>query len=165
MSKYQFFTFITLFLYSCSNTSSENHIITSPIEADFSSILDPKERWEAYNLSDYSIEQHWSCECFAPNSCSTVVLNKVVEDVIYEIAENAYFGRSEKEIYDYTKKMAITIDEAFKLIEKYKNSADKIEVEYDPRFGFPTKIFIDINVNTADEEIIRRFDNLLQILN
>ncbi len=50
-------------------------------------------------------------------------------------------------------------------IEKYKTSADRIEVEYDSRFGFPTKLFIDINAQMADEEISRRFSNIQQILN
>ncbi len=165
MKKYLFFISILFLLLSCSDTSKEKHFITSPIDADFSFIVDPKERWEAYNLSDYVIDQHWSCECFSPNSCSSFILNKVLDDVIYDISDEAYFGRTENEIYDYTKRMAITVDEAFNLIEKYKASADEIDVEYDSRFGFPAKLFIDIDAQMADEEISRRFSNLQQVLN
>ena len=165
MKKCLFFISLLFLLYSCSDTSKEKEYITSPIDADFSSVVDPKERWDAYNLSDYAIDQHWSCECFAPNSCSSFIINKVLDDVIYEIPDEAYFGRSEKEIYAYTKRMAITVDEAFNLIEKYKASADRIDVEYDSKFGFPTKIFIDIDAQIADEEISRRFSNLQKILN
>jgi len=163
--KGRIFLFVLFLLVSCGDVSNQKSYITSPINDDFSSIVEPRERWKAYNLSSYTIDQNWACECYSPTGCSSYIVNKVLTDVIYDIPKEAYYGRSEKEIFDYTKRMAITVDEAFDLIDKYKTSADIIEVEYDSRFGFPSKLYIDINAQTADEEISRRFSNIQQILN
>jgi len=92
-------------------------------------------------------------------------MNNDVSDVEYELSEDVYYGRTDNEVYDYTKNSAMTISEAFSLIESYQSKAHRIETEYDPRFGYPTRIFIDIDSLMADEEIIRRFSKLERILN
>ena len=165
MKKYLILILLILLLVCCNDTSNNCSFITSPIDDDFSYISEPRARWNAYNLNDYAIKQSWSCECFAPNGCDSYIINDTLTDVKYKISKDAYFGRSEEDIYKYIKHMAITVDEAFDLIDKYKNSADIIEVEYDSKFGYPTKLFIDINIQMADEEIIRRFSNLQKIIN
>ena len=164
MIKYSFLLFLIPLFFFCGNPSDDGSFTTSSIEEDYSSIENPRERWQAYRLSDYYIEQSWSCECFPPGGCESFIIDNSIADVKYTLPGEAYFGRSEEDIYNYTKDMAITIDEAFALIEKYENSADKIEVEYDPRFGFPTKLFIDIDAQMADEEIIRSFGTLKKIV-
>jgi len=158
------FAFVIILFVSCSDTSSVNSFSTSPIDDDFSSIVSPRERWKAYQLSNYKINESWACECFPPTGCDAFIINNSVTDVDYKLSKDSYYGRSEEEIYNYTKRTAVTVDEAFGLIEKYKTSAHKIEVEYNPRFGYPTKIFIDIDSLIADEEIIRRFGNLQKIV-
>ena len=165
MRKYLLFIFVAFLLLSCIDGSNDNSFITSQIDDDFSSIVNPRERWEAYNLKNYTIKQSWSCECYSPVKCDSYIVNNILADVKYEIPKEAYFGRTEEEIFEYTKRMAITVDEAFNLIEQYKTSAAKIEVEYDSQFGFPTKLFIDIDDQIVDEEIIRRFSHLKKIIN
>jgi hypothetical protein len=61
--------------------------------------------------------------------------------------------------------MAITINEAFELIEEYEGKAFSIQVEYHPKFGYPTDINIDIAEMIADEEIHYRFQGLKKIIN
>ncbi len=155
--------FAIALLISCNDTY--DGFVTSPIEEDFSSIANPQERWEAYQLKDYVITQGWTCECFPPNICKAYIINNSVNDVDYQIPKDSYYNRTEKDIYDYTKRKALTIDGAFALIEKYKTSAYKIQVEYDPRFGYPTKLFIDIDSFVVDEEIRRSFSDLKRIVN
>jgi Family of unknown function (DUF6174) len=164
MKKNLFLIFIILGFFSCNDKNDEG-FITSPIDEDYSSITDPKQRWEAYKLKDYYVDQSWACECVPPNFCNSYIINNIVIDVKYNISKDSYYGRTEEEIYKQTKNVAKTIDEAFDLIKKYKDSAYKTEVEYDKKFGYPTKIFIDIDSLTADEEIIRRFSNLQKIIN
>ena len=164
MKTYPVLIVLTLLLFSCTDPLNDNSFITSSIDEDYSSIENPRERWQAYHLTDYVIKQSWSCECFPPIGCDAYIINNLLKDVKYDLPNEAYFGRSEEEIYEYTKRMAITIDEAFDLIEKYKDSADKIEVKYDPKFGYPTQLIIDIDIQMADEEIIRRFSNLQKII-
>ncbi len=165
MKKTLSLAFAIILFVSCNDASSLDSFITSPIDDDFSSIAEPRERWEAYKLSDYKINQSWACECFPPTGCDAFIINNSIADVDYKLSKESYYGRSEEEIYNYTKRMAFTIDEAFDIIEKYKTSAHRIDVEYDSRYGYPAKIFIDIDSLMADEEIIRRFGNLQKIIN
>lgn len=164
MKRNLIFIFMIFGFISC-NKNDESGFIISPIDEDYSNIADPKQRWEAYKLKDYYIEQRWACECMPPNFCNSYIINNSVVDIKYEISKRSYHGRTEEEIYNQTKSTAKTIDEAFNLIDKYKGSAYKTEVEYDPKFGYPAKILIDIDSLMADEEIIRRFSNLQKIIN
>ena len=154
---------VILILVACSE-SDKNLIVTSPIEEDFSSIIDPKERWEAYDLTNYYIDQNWSCECLPPYYCKSFITNNNVAFVNFNISNESYFGRSKDEVYNYAMNAAMTVNEAFNIIDFYKPTAHRINVEYDSKFGFPTKIYIDIDSLIADDEIIRRFSNLQKIV-
>lgn len=156
--------FVSLFLISCDN-SEEEQFITASINEDHSSIVDPRERWEAYHLSDYYIEQSWACECLPPTGCATFVVNSSVVEIDYELDSNGYYGRTKEEIYAQTKTTAMTVDDAFDLIDIYKDDSDFMILEYDQRFGYPTRIYFDIDSLSADEEISRRFTGLKRIVN
>lgn len=155
---------ITIFFISCDSTEKEQ-FITASINEDHSSIVDPRERWEAYHLSNYFIEQSWACECLPPSGCSTFIVNGIVTEIKYELDANGYYGRTKEEIYAQTKTTAMTVDDAFDLIDIYKENSDLMIIEYDQRFGFPTRIFFDIDSLMADEEINRRFSGLQRIVN
>ena len=155
---------VSLVLLSC-DASEKHQFITAPIDDDYSSIVDPKERWEAYNLSNYYLEQSWACECLPPVGCSTFIVNSITAEIKYELDENGYYGRTTEEIYIQTKNTAMTVDDAFALIDRFKNSADFMIIEYDQRFGYPTRIYFDLDSLMADEEISRRFSGLQRIVN
>jgi len=165
MKNHFFIGILSLFLVFCSDGSNNNSILTVPIEEDYSYISEPRERWDAYKLSNYIIDISWACECFPPLKCEALIIDNSIIDVNYSIPQESYYGRSDEEIYNYTKKKALTIDSAFNLIEHYQTNAHRVIVEYNPRFGYPTKLFIDIDSLLADEEIIRRFSNLKKIAN
>ena len=165
MKKYFVLGLLSFLLVYCNNNSSVDSILTAPIEEDYSSISEPRERWNAYKLTNYMIDISWACECFPPLGCEAYIIDNSVAEVKYVIPQEYYYNRSEDDIYNYTKKKAITVDEAFDLIEYYRTNADSVIVEYDSRFGYPTELFIDIDSLMADEEIIRRFSNLQKIAN
>lgn len=164
MKKYLFLIMVISIIISCDDKNNETSFITSLVSENYSSIADPLERWQAYGLTNYSIEESRTCECFPPNSCTAYIVGNEVLDVDYELSEQGYYGRTREEIYSYTKNFAMTIDDAFSLIEKYRATAHKIETEYDPRFGFPSTIYIDIDSLMADEEIHREFKNLKRLI-
>ncbi|MTI86417.1 MAG: hypothetical protein FH748_00455 [Balneolaceae bacterium] len=144
-----------LFLANCSDSGLNLNV--SEIEQDFSHIEDPRERWEAYQLEDYYIEQTWVCECQPPSGADTYILQGKILQYIFH--EDPSSGRDKE--YRATKIM--TVDEAFDLIESYQGNAYSVEIKYHPRFGYPTEINIDIMENVADEEIHHNFRNLKRI--
>lgn len=163
MKKYYLLLVVIMGFISCSEKNNQG-FITASVDEDYSSIRDPQQRWNAYKLSNYYIEESWACECVPPNVCITYVMNNTVIDVEYNLSTDSYYGRTEDEVYNQTKSTAKTVDEAFALIAKYKDVAYKVEVEYDERYGYPTRIFIDEDSMMVDDEIIRKFKNLQRIV-
>lgn len=144
---------IMLLFYSC---SPNDGIMTSAIEEDFSAIENPRERWEAYQLSDYQIKQRRSCECLPPFEWTANILNNSVESIKYE-------GDQSEEYDERGLKNAITVERAFNLLEQYEDEAHSITVDYHPKYGYPTKLIIDVHEMIADEEIIYRMSDLKKI--
>ncbi|WP_421775404.1 DUF6174 domain-containing protein [Gracilimonas sp.] len=147
-----FFSVLLLFVTSCDN---ENGIITSVIEEDFSAIENPRERWEAYQLSDYQITQKRSCECLGMTYRANI-FDGSVEKVTYE-------GNQSEEKDEWASRNAITVERAFDLLKQYEDKAHSITVDYHPKYGYPTKFIIDIHEMIADEEIIYRMNDLKRI--
>jgi hypothetical protein len=50
----------------------------------------------------------------------------------------------------------LTIDELFKLIENARENADKLDVEYDRKLGYPTVVEIDYIKEAIDDEVTYR---------
>ena len=132
----------------------------SEVKEDFSSIEDPRARWDAYKLNDYYVEQSWACECLPPyGGESYIVDGKVKSYEFYDLPEGEY----SEEQKEWGRTRLMTIDEAFDLIESYEGKAHSVQIEYDTKFGYPTKINIDIDEMMADEEIHHSFSNLKEI--
>ena len=154
-------------IISCSSPTDiekPDSFVTSSIEEDYSSINNPLERWKAYNLVDYSIDAGWGVESYIPNIYTTYVINNKVKEIKYEISKDEYYGRTKEEIDNFIKLHAKTIDEVFFIIELNKNKAQRINVEYDARFGYPTKVYIDIDTLVADDEFLKSFSNLKRVI-
>ena len=103
---------VSLCLSNC-DASEKHQFITAPIYDDHSSTVDPKERLEAYNLSNYYLEQFWACECLPPVGCSTCIVNSILAEIKYVLDANGYCGRTTEAIYIQTKNTAMTVDDAF----------------------------------------------------
>ena len=147
-----------LVIISCSDNGLNFNL--SEIEEDFSHIENPKERWEAYQLDGYHIEQRWYCYCNPPIGANLYIQNDKVTSFDFLNKSNASFSKTEKESAEYH---ILTVEDAFHLIEKNRDSAYSIEVEYNPKYGYPSNIDIDYAKNIADDEIGYFFTNLKKI--
>ena len=123
------------------------------ITEDHSDIEDPRERWEAYGLTDYTIEQTRICYCLGPFEYVAVVRGGdvvAVQDAVPPVDE----GELNPEYYS-------TVDEIFDMLEQTREQDPVVfEVSYHPRFGYPTDIEIDISYQMADEELSMTLANL-----
>lgn len=46
-----------------------------------------------------------------------------------------------------------TIDKLFNIIASAEGSADELEIEYNPTYGFPSSVWIDYTIKLADDEM------------
>src|SRR5690606_23652442 len=133
-----------------SNTSDFDR--TRTVTEDFSSIEDPRARWEAYELTDYTIEQRLGCFCAGPLQFVAVVRDN---DVV--ALRNASPPLEDESWVDHYR----TVEELFDLIEEAQEVDPAVlEVTYHPRYGYPTRIYIDYSAQTADEEVGFTLSNL-----
>lgn len=137
-----------------SNTSEVER--TRAVTADFSNIEDPRARWEAYELADYTIEQVLGCFCAGPRKFVAVVRDNDV--VALQKASPALEDESWLDGYH-------TVDELFDLIEDARERDPAVlEVSYHPRYGYPTRIYVDYSAQTADEELGFTLSNLRRLV-
>lgn len=148
--------FIGFLVCSCSSNSDEFSYEVLEINENYSQVENPEERWKSYNLANYAVEQHWIEEASLGNISTFVVGGKVANVDFGSVEETSsgenylqYYG---KKRYEEAKSKVATIDTAFELIEEYqKKSNYAVEVEYHPRFGYPT--LIDISLIQEDSEV------------
>ena len=154
-----FILLCSIIIISC-NDSGLNYQFQE-IDKDFSHIENPKERWKAYKLDNYVIEQTWTCECSPPRGSVNYIIKGKIDKV--EFMESP--GSQLSPDYEWARTRVISIDEAFDLIESYESEAHSVRVEYHQKYGYPTDLNIDIYEIVADEEIHYDFSNLKAIRN
>lgn len=126
---------------------------------DFSSITDPHERWQAYGIDTYRIEETRACECLPPYRWVALVRNGKLVDVELDASGGeGYFDQ--ETLHAWALGAAWTVEDAFTRIERGDREADAIHVAYDPRFGFPSSIAIDWDAGLADEETYHTMSGL-----
>ncbi len=142
MKKIFFFSFGIIFLtFSIASCSLLNPAPTGEVQQR-------KQRWMAQNILNYRYVLENRCFCVA----------EVRQPVQIEVRNGQMRsiktydgGRSVNE--EYFEKYD-TIPKLFDLIRaSVDRKAAKISVDYDLKLGFPTRIFIDLSENIADEEI------------
>jgi hypothetical protein len=129
-----------LFLIGASVSCSDDVTgpVFAPVPGDFSSIEDPHERWQAYNLQDYRIVESRSCFCPGPNGWVAYVKDGKVVSVRLDPDHDT------QEMRERAMDMAWTVEEAFIMAEKIENGeADIRVVEYSERYGYPTRMYRD----------------------
>ena len=114
---------------------------------DFSAIADASERWQAYGLKDYVVEQSRSCYCALPRGFVrlTVRDNKIVGGV--DVATTQPVPPQALQSYQ-------TVDEVFAWLRdvKARNPA-RLAIDYDARFGYPGRVVVDYSVGLADDDL------------
>lgn len=114
--------------------------------ADHSGIPDPEQRWEAYAVEDYSILQRHICYCAdrANVFLITVQSGKIVS-IVNQTDSSAFPANRWGECK--------TIPDLFTLIRSIDTATvNVLQVEYDPRYGYPTYLWVDPSHFIADEE-------------
>jgi hypothetical protein len=109
-----------------------------------------KEKWQDANISHYRYNLHISCFCIFVENMPLVIEVQDGEVVSMEFQNGNEIDPSLLELFN---KYA-TIDRLFAELEAGLNgAADKVTVEYDATYGFPTKAEIDVEEMAIDDEL------------
>ena len=121
-----------------------------------SEIEQNKEKWESANISHYRYQLHISCFCVFVENMPLVIEVQDGKVVSMEYQNGNEIDPSIHELFD---KYA-TIDRLFAELEAGLNgAADKVAVEYDATYGFPTKADIDVEEMAIDDELYLTLSN------
>jgi hypothetical protein len=104
-------------------------------------------KWTSKGIVDYRYTFRWICFCVPDYTrlVSISVQSGKIKAVKYADGKNS-LDRSQFERYR-------TVKGLFRFIQDAINKkADKIDVSYDPKLGYPTSAFIDYSQEVADEE-------------
>ena len=106
----------------------------APDGVDFSAIADASQRWQAYGLKDYVVEQKRSCYCALPRGFVrlTVRDNKIIGGVDVTTTQPV----PPQALQSYK-----TVDEMFAWLRDVKaHNPARLAIDYDARFGYPERI-------------------------
>lgn len=134
---------LTFVLLSC------NGNINEPIS------LTPYEQWRSLNIHNYSIEQ--ARFCFCPNG--SVKMKVIIRaDTVFSVAKV-----SDGTLIPYpASRPYLTIDSIFSIIQNSK--FDSLVIDYDPQYGYPSKLDINPQLHPVDGGILYQTSNL-QVIN
>ena len=121
-----------------------------------SEIEQNKEKWQDANISHYSFHVFLSCFCAFNEDMPLIIEVQDGEVVSMEYQNGKEIDPSLHELFDKYS----TIDRLFAELEANLNgAADKVVVEYDPTYGFPTKADIDFVEEAIDDELYLTVSN------
>jgi hypothetical protein len=109
-----------------------------------------RERWEERRPATYQYTVSRSCECLQEMSGPVVVFVDGGTVTRRYVATNAVVSSTYAELFP-------TIDGLFDIIEDARRrDAASLLVDYDPTYGFPTRVAIDYHPQHVDDEITYR---------
>jgi hypothetical protein len=116
-----------------------------------SEIEQNQEKWQDANISHYRYNLHISCFCVFVENMPLVIEVQDGEVTSMEFKNGAEIDLTIRQ--DLFDKYA-TIDRIFAELETDLNgAADKVTIEYDETYGFPTKADIDFLEDAIDDEL------------
>jgi hypothetical protein len=116
-----------------------------------SEIEQNKEKWQDQGISHYRYNLHISCFCVFVENMPLVIEVQDGEVVSMEFQNGSEIDPAIRQ--DLFEKYA-TLDRIFAELEAdLSGAADKVTVEYDPTYGFPTKADIDFIEEAIDDEL------------
>jgi hypothetical protein len=125
-----------------------------------SEIEQNKEKWQNANISHYRYHLHIGCFCAFVENMPLIIEVQDGQVVSMEYESGNEIDATSRELFD---KYA-TIDLIFAGLEADLNgAADKVTVEYDPTYGFPTKAEIDFVEEAIDDELYLTLSNFEEI--
>jgi hypothetical protein len=121
-----------------------------------SEVEQAREKWQAANVSHYRFDLFISCFCVFNEDMPLTIEVKDGEVVSMELKTGKEIDPQLLDLFQRYE----TIDKLFDGIEKGfdaegddQGPADKVTVEYDATYGFPTKIDIDFIEQAVDDEL------------
>lgn len=100
-----------------------------------------RDRWRSAGSDDYSFTLQLQCYCptFGDHRVT------VVDDRVARV--EAVGGRESRAL----ERFEVTIDDLFDLIEQ-KDGASSVRADYDSQYGYPTRVEVDPEPNSIDDE-------------
>lgn len=132
-----------LFLCSCKDlgTAPERGLL-----ADHTGIADPQRRWEAYHITEYTFLQTRTCFCADGGRNYRVTVRSGVIVKIDDPATGSVLAADRRGDFK-------TIPELFALVQSIDPATvASLQVTYDPRYGYPLRVYVDPSAMIADEE-------------
>jgi hypothetical protein len=125
-----------------------------------SEIEQNKEKWQDASISHYRYHLHISCFCAFVENMPLIIEVQDGRVVSMDFQSGNEIDPNLLELFDkYT-----TIDHIFAELEADLNgAADKVTIEYDPTYGFPTKADIDFVEEAIDDELYLTLSNFEQL--
>jgi uncharacterized protein DUF6174 len=120
-----------------------------------SEVEQARDKWQAADISHYQVNVDVSCFCAFRDEMPLIVEVKDGEVISLKSATGKELNSTNLQYYE----RYLTIDKLFSEIEKgfksegSEDAADKIEVQYDETYGFPTTINIDFVEQAIDDEL------------
>lgn len=115
-----------------------------------SEIEQNKDKWQDAGISHYRYNLFISCFCIFVENMPLVIEVQDGEVLSMEYQNGNEIDPSLLELFN---KYA-TIDRIFAEVEAGLNgAADNVVVKYDPTYGFPTEVTIDVEEQAADDEL------------
>ncbi len=103
------------------------------------------DKWQSFAITDYQLTTRKVCFCLITEPVVVIVKDSQVEE--------AFFAISGEYLTEEEMSEARTIDTHFALARNAIINADRVTVEYDPVYGFPTVIDADFYEDAVDDEI------------
>lgn len=143
---------MTLVLAACSAVAGA--------AGDQSEIEQNKEKWQDQGISHYRYNLHISCFCVFVENMPLVIEVQDGEVVSMEFQNGSEIDPSLLELFE----RYATIDRVFAEVEAGLNgAADNVVVKYDPTYGFPTEVTIDVEEQVADDEVYLTLSNIEEL--
>lgn len=149
---------IAISCLTCRDLGVDERHRTASISEDYSQIVDPKTRWQAYGLRDYVIDQQHGCFC--PDADQVFEIYVRNNDIVEIIRKSDHRPVSMVYLGQYK-----TIDDLFTLVTSIDpDSVDYLSVIYDTRFGFPCLIVVNPDTIPTDGEYSYSTSNIRKLL-
>jgi hypothetical protein len=115
-----------------------------------------KEKWQEAGISHYRFNVAVGCFCVFSQDMPLVIEVKDGNVVSMAFQNGKEIDPSFMELFN---KYA-TVDRIFGEVEAALNGgADNVVVQYDPTYGFPTEVTIDVEQQAADDELYLTISN------
>ena len=109
-----------------------------------------REKWHQRGPADYAFEFHRSCFCL--DTATFPVRITVRQGAVTEVVWIP--GGEPIDAANVARFFNMTLDSLFGVVERaIAVGADRLSVDYDREYGYPTRVTIDYDTRTADEEL------------